>query len=127
MTQQLVAQKEAAFKRARSDPGLRVEWASAKRLLEEAIAGGMDRQLLLNFYARVRQLAADIRASEPLLVLSVVPALELAVARRCAKEVNAPRIYIRLSDLFPGWAGPEEPDSNPSQEPFIIDLEAPIK
>jgi hypothetical protein len=112
-----MTEQEAAWKRARTASGLQAEWASLNRLLEAAIAGGMDPQLLLNFYEGVRQLATGVKVLEPVLRQPPAPTVELAVVMRVAKEVNAPKFLVRLSDLLPGWADdlgelptPKDPD-----------------
>lgn len=78
----------AAWERARAAEDLQVGWVSSKRLLESAIAGDLDPQLLQKFLERVRRLAADVGALEPSLLQGMGKALTFAIAEWVAMEVR---------------------------------------
>lgn len=104
----------AAWERARAAEDLQVGWIASKRLLEEAIAAGVDPQLLRKFVDRVRRLAVDVGALEPTLLQGWGQALPFVIADWIAREVRLEQGHEGLGEDLVGafaeldWEGANE-------------------
>jgi hypothetical protein len=102
----------AAWARVRSAEDLQVGWVAASELLDDALLGDLDPQLLERFGRRVRRLAADVSTREELLAKTFGAMLPHRVAITVAGEVLAARHDLermgQLLEAFDGLLGSED-------------------